>query len=524
MLLKLIKLTIKGSFFRTDKKNPTKVKSTLPMFALLLVIIGVSYYAMYRETAELYLSIGAPVQFFQSLGSQLLLFLMLTDISLVSSQLLESKYNDVLLTLPLKPSYITISRLLTSVLYGYGIVLAFGVPALVAWVSVTGFSAPLIIRGVVLMIFWRFIPLSIGVIVGYLFNKLTYRSKYKNLLKSFFTLAFIGVYYYFIFSSTSNGDPNSGLAKLLSNFALLKWFSEGIYSGNILYCALIIVLAIVLMAIVMVFLNKVLYKSIISVKNSKKITKTNTSFARKPVILTLVRKELKHMLNSYIYLTNNAIALLFMIAAIVLAVIKRDEILYLMRLDLFEPIAVTMAIGLLCMLCSTYMVSACSISIEGKNIDALKSLPLESQTILESKLLFHYIFPGVIMLVGTVLVGILFKISPLLMVSLILVPQLFLLVTDMLGLYFNLLFPKMDWANEEAVVKRGIPVLLSMLTGMALIGLSVGVYVLFLDEYLVAIDLYLLIVAGVFLLLAVGLYFLLMTNGVKRYEKIHKGV
>ena len=142
MLLKLIKLTIKGSFFKADKKNPTKVKSTLPMFAVLLAIIGVSYYAMYRETAELYLSMGAPVQFFQSLGSELLLFLMLTDISLVSSQLLESKYNDVLLTLPLKPSYITISRLLTSILYGYGITLAFGVPALIAWSSVAGFSAP----------------------------------------------------------------------------------------------------------------------------------------------------------------------------------------------------------------------------------------------------------------------------------------------------------------------------------------------------------------------------------------------
>ncbi len=525
MLLKLIKLTIKGSFSKADKKNPTKVKSTLPMFAVLLAIIGVSYYAMYRETAELYLSIGAPVQFFQSLGSQLLLFLMLTDISLVSSQLLESKYNDVLLTLPLKPSYITISRLLTSILYGYGLTLAFGVPALIAWVSVAGFSATLLVRGIVMMIFWRFIPLSIGVIVGYLFNKLTYRSKYKNLLKSFFSLAFIGVYYYFIFSSTSGGnpDPNSGLSSILSKIALLKWFAEGIYSGNLLYCGIIIALAVALMAIVMVFLNKVLYKSIISVKNSKKVTKTHTSFVRKPVIISLVRRELKHIMNSYIYLTNNAISLLFMIAAIVFVVIKRDEILYLMKLDLFEPIAVALATGALCMLCSTYMVSSCSISIEGKNIDALKSLPLESQTVLESKLLFHYVFPGIIMLVGSVLTGILFKVKPLSFVSLILIPQLYLVVTDMMGLYFNLLFPKMDWANEEAVVKRGISVLLSMLTGMALIGLVIGAYFLFLDEYLV-LDVYLLVVAGVLLLLAVGLYFLIMTNGVKRFEKIHKGV
>jgi ABC-2 type transport system permease protein len=194
-----------------------------------------------------------------------------------------------------------------------------------------------------------------------------------------------------------------------------------------------------------------------------------------------------------------------------------------MKLDLFEPIAVALATGALCMLCSTYMISSCSISIEGKNIDALKSLPLESQTVLESKLLFHYIFPGIIMLVGSVLTGILFKVKPLSFVSLILIPQLYLVVTDMMGLYFNLLFPKMDWANEEAVVKRGISVLLSMLTGMALIGLAVGAYFLFLDEYLV-LEVYLLVVAGVLLLLAVGLYFLLMTNGVKRFEKIHKGV
>ena len=101
--------------------------------------------------------------------------------------------------------------------------------------------------------------------------------------------------------------------------------------------------------------------------------------------------------------------------------------------------------------------------------------------------------------------------------------QLFLGVTDMAGLYYNLLLPKMDWENEEAVVKRGASALLSMLTGMALIGISAGAYFLFFIDYL-TVDIYLLSVAGVFLLLAVGLYFLLMTNGVKRFEKIHKGV
>lgn len=518
MLIQLIKLTLKGNFTRVNKKDPTKAKSTLPMMILIFGFVGVSYYATYKLTAEYFVQAGAYLEYFESIGTQLLIFLMLTDISIVSATLLDSKYNDVLLTLPLKPLHITLSRLLTALIYGYAMVIAFGIPGLVAWFTEAGFSMGILLRGLLIMIFWRFIPLAIGVVVGYIFNKLTYRSKYKDLLKSAFSLAFIAVYYYFIFTNDTP-DPNSGITKLLSKVQLLNWFAKAIYSGDIVSILLIVGIGSLLLAAVVVVLNKVLYKSIISVKSVNKVTRKNASFKKRPVVLSLIKREQKHIINSYIYLTNNAIALLFLVAGTVFLLIKKEEIEMYIGYGLGQEFAVALVVAAACALLTTYMVSYCSISIEGKKLATIKSLPIEPQTVLESKILFHYMYPGVIVLVGTVVLGIVFKIRPLLFVPLVLIPQLFLIVTDMLGLYLNLLMPKMDWASEEQVVKRGGSTILGMLSSMALVALIIGAYALILYEHLF-VDTYMLIVAGVLLVAAIGLYFLLMNDGVKKFKKI----
>lgn len=162
--------------------------------------------------------------------------------------------------------------------------------------------------------------------------------------------------------------------------------------------------------------------------------------------------------------------------------------------------------------------SSSSLSLEGKSFWIIKTSPLQYKPLFISKMFINFIISIPFLIVDTVIFIVLMSLPIYMYIAIFLVPLLFITGTTMIGLYFNICYPKFDFDNPQKVVKSSIPVLLTMLLSFAAIIISFIVaivgYMLFGDIITVVI---LCVIGVLYCLLSYGL---LYTKGVKKYYSL----
>ena len=164
----------------------------------------------------------------------------------------------------------------------------------------------------------------------------------------------------------------------------------------------------------------------------------------------------------------------------------------------------------------TTSITSSSISIEGSKINLLKSLPVDIKTIFKSKIIFSNLVLMPFILLSDLIFLISFKINILDIVFIILASILVPILTSLLGLYINLLKPKMIFKNETEVVKQSIAVVISVYTGIFLLTISLGLLFIFNTNLNLVVILELLI----YLLLIFMLIYLLKRKGEQKFKEI----
>ena len=119
---------------------------------------------------------------------------------------------------------------------------------------------------------------------------------------------------------------------------------------------------------------------------------------------------------------------------------------------------------------------------------------------------------------ANIVFGVVFDFNLVEFLALILVPMTFTVFVDLLGLLTNLLKPRFDWTNEVNCVKQSLPVAITILTSMAVAMAIVGIYAWLLTE--MDINLYIAIVALIFVVVDFLMALALNTWGVKRFETL----
>ncbi len=173
-------------------------------------------------------------------------------------------------------------------------------------------------------------------------------------------------------------------------------------------------------------------------------------------------------------------------------------------------------VGVSIFLTATNGISSTSLSREGKEFFISKYIPLPYKKQIQAKLISGYVFSalGTLLLMIAANVALDLNIKTNLMVlgvSLIaIIPAL------EIGLLIDILRPKLDWDNEQKAVKQNLNVILSMLASiLAGGGIIYAVIRFFQDMAWAAV-----FMLGVFGLLALVLYYWLVTRGVERYRKL----
>ena len=191
------------------------------------------------------------------------------------------------------------------------------------------------------------------------------------------------------------------------------------------------------------------------------------NFMRRSSFAAMYRKELGRYFGSYLYVLNTGLGVVcLLVACIVICIIPpetlggyagiEDAISFFGQ---YAPLIVAVMLSLSCP-------TASSVSLEGKNIWILQSVPLPFRTFLNSKIAVTLSLHAVGYLTALPVFILRFRMDGARLAALIVIPAVYSIFTAVQGICINCCFPRFDWDNEMVVVKQSMAAILSGVTGM----------------------------------------------------------
>ena len=193
----------------------------------------------------------------------------------------------------------------------------------------------------------------------------------------------------------------------------------------------------------------------------------------------LLRRELTHLGRSAVYLLNCTMGGILLLTGSVYALLRRDVLAAILAQNSeLRAELLPLTAGIILLLCAMGIVTAPSVSLEGRSLWIVQSLPVEPWQVLRAKLRLHLLCVGAPALVSAVLLAAALRLGAVQAVLLMLLTLAFVFFGAQTGLLWGLRLPNLTWTNETAPIKQGAATALALLTGWAAVLLLAGGYIL----------------------------------------------
>ncbi len=471
---------------RHTKDKKAKKTSIALAVTLAVVIIIVMFYCGAMSYGYIKLGAGEIVPGYFVLISSV--FILLFCSFKAGKLLFREGCYDILASMPISKSALVISRYIRLYVEGLAVALVVMVPGVSVYVAIVKPEIVATLMGVLSILLVPIIPVTISVIFGVLITGISSRMKNKAIFETLVAILFVVS----VFSLTAAipttevgevdinkmGDMTKELFESMGNvYPPIAWFGQGLAEGNIGYFLIGAIVSVALLTAVVVItvynfegINRRLHITI--AKHNFKLG----TLQNKSVMKALVTREANRYFSSGTYVTNT-------IMGPVMAVIFAVSLLFIDMEEAFKGFPITIDVnGVVHILFAAILVMnspiVTSVSMEGKELWIVKSLPVSSQDILRAKLMFSLILLAPFYLVGEVIILIAIKPSLSYAIWMLMLPIALILFALVLGLAVNLKFPKLKWDNDVEVVKQSASALIGGFAGM-LIALVSAVPLLF---------------------------------------------
>ena len=508
--------------------NSSRLKKAilpLTLFCLILYVMGTYAYGIVQillpmnlihVMLTLFISVCIVISFVEAVyKSQGILF--------------DAKDNNLLLSLPIKKSYVLFVRILKLLTFQYLFNLMFLLPAIVVYAYYMKPNISFYIISFVMSILVPIIPTILGSVIGYLIKWVSCKFNKKNVVQSILTvITTVGI---ILICMNINNLMNQLMTKaqeinnaIIQLYYPIRLYMNLIHKFNLYEFMLLIIINIIPLMLFVLIWAKYYYKIISKMSESatthiKKSKKDN--IASKKTIIALTLKELKRYFSSPIYIINTLFGPVMLLITTIglsikgISVLNTEGITLPIDLNLYLPAIYYI---LITTVCSITQITASSISLEGKTINIVKSLPIKEKNIFKSKILMSIIIQLPLITIASVLFILKFRLG--LGYSLLILGAAIMCTFFMscLGLIINLKYPKMNANNDTEIVKQSMSVMLATLLGLIFVGMSVGT-IIYLSIYMsikLALFFHLLLVA----ILGALSYIILVKKGASYYKKI----
>ncbi len=401
-------------------------------------------------------------------------FIFIFSVFETKSELFECKDNELLLSMPISPRHIVLSRIFAVLVYNYLEGLLIYLPVTVVYLAFGGNALSLV--GVIIS--FLCIPLLATALssgVGYLVALISKRIKRNSFVTVGISLVFLAIYFVgynaFINGMTALEDPNFDISAAVSASGVFYYIGCAVTMHPIWTPVLV-----ALTAILAYVAYRVISESYISIVSNTGSEKRSVYRAKRlkasGAFTALIKKEMKRFISSATYMLNAGMGIIFTVVIGVAGLIGKSNLALLAAeltegADWLDPseLMAPVAIALLVMMAGLNMMSSAALSMEGKNLWILKSMPISSRDVIFAKTMPHILISTPPMLVAAVFLIIATDSSPIFWPFFILTPTAANVAFAFFGMVLNTAFPKFDYENEAQPVKQSLPVFVSMMAG-----------------------------------------------------------
>ena len=184
----------------------------------------------------------------------------------------------------------------------------------------------------------------------------------------------------------------------------------------------------------------------------------------------LLSKEFARYINSPGYMLNSSLGTLFLIAGAVAVVVCRSKIAaFIVDFPEFGDYMTAAPVGAMLLLISMNFITAPSVSLEGKGIWQLQTMPVTPWQALRGKIALHLILTAIPCVICSAAVTASISVDAASVVFIFLLPLLFTLLSGLLGLMINLKMPNLTWTNETMAVKQSGATAVAMFAGWGIL-------------------------------------------------------
>ena len=505
-----------------SRKRQSKAQK-LGFAALMLylaVVFAMLFYTSFSQLAGVYAALRLSWLYFAMYAVMAFALMVFGTVFTAKAQLFEARDNDLLLAMPVLPQDILFSRMASLLAMNYVLELVVAVPVLLAWVRAATMPVLGMLSFALLLLTLPCLALAVTSLLAWLLSLLSSKVRNKALMTTIGSLVFLGVYFAVVFRMNNymtllvrSGEQIAGT---LSGEIGLVWLGRAMAGESA--AALVLSLLVTLAPFAAVY--AILSRSFISIVTTKrgfaKIRYEEKALKTSSADAALLKREFRHLGASSAYLLNSGLGVVFLLAAAVALAVKHEAVsgvfAQLPELAASAPVLLALAIG--GMMGMTLFTPA-SISIEGKNLWILQSLPVSGYQALRAKLRMANLLTLPAAFLAGLSCAFVTDAWPLVTLTAV----LFALFANLFGLREGILHARLDWTNEAQAVKQGWAVMITMFTCWGIILAAGALWMMGLAE-LVSAEAFLLGFSAVFLAVDALLARWLKTRGAERFSAL----
>ena len=498
-------------------------------FALLYLFTLACFFSLSTSMAiligKVLIPIGAEWLYFAIFILSTLTIIFVFSIFETKSELFDCKDNELLLSMPIKPRDIVAARVAVVLVYNYIEEIIIMLPCLIVY----GILSADVVGCIGIFIVSLFLPListSLSSFVGYAVARITKKLKRKNVVAVVICLIFLLVYMFGydtlmdnLYAFLENAEASGSVANYPALYYIGSAATFDVYGMSI-----IIALSVLTFAIAYYLISKS-YIKIVADNYSVSVNYKSVKIKGRSPLASLISKEISKFFSSVTYMINAGFALVLQVVIGIIAIIKSDFITtlaesYFVDENVSDPMtaALPIVIAALILLPGMVMISASALSLEGKNLWIIKTLPISDKTLLLSKTLPHIILSVPSSVITSVLLIIATSASPEYWLFFILTPLVATVAFAILGTVINTAFPRFDFNNETQPIKQSLAVFIVLSVVMVLTVATMVLSVVFASLMHPMFNA--LVIFFIYVLLSALLYFAMVKLSVKKYAKI----
>ncbi len=499
----------------TKRKRPKVLYLGIILFVTVMGGVAFFYCYMIGKGLLLYDGIELLPPLIMAVTS---IIILMTTVFKIKGTIFGFRDYDMIMSLPVSTAGVVASRVILLYCVNFLFVLMIMVPMMTAYGILVKPDIFFYLTGTIAMFFVPLVPIILASVLGTLVTFAASRFRHSNLVVILISIIALFSIMSLSFASGKSGEEMVNLSKALTEqvnsiYPLAQLYTRAVCDYDMAALASFLLYSLGSFGIFSYIIGKLFKKvnSAIMTGRSRSNYKLGGLKASTP-FKALFIKELKRYFSSPLYVLNTGFGIVLLTVGA----------LALIFVDLEKLLGDSQAVGLLLtggpIAVSFCVVTACttmaSISLEGKNLWIIKSLPVPAKTVFLSKIAVNLLVtaPAVMDALLITLVLDLGFIRGIFMVLVTVVCSVFI---ALLGLLLNLKLPNFTWTTEVIVIKQSAAALVSLFTGFIFVGLQallLGVLGDFVPAYLIYLCL-MAVVDGI-------LYRTLMSYGVKRFHTL----